>query len=96
MLNATVHVQQHGEEVLQRDIPADTFSLTYLCPIAWSYYMFINIITTTITVSLGILALQTVSQQQSGAYVSIVSAGSFLHFWLRRCLKPTVTTATGI
>lgn len=58
--------------------------------------MFINIITTTTTISLSILALQTVSQQQCGAYVNIVSAGSFLHLWLRRCLKPTVTTATGI
>lgn len=60
-LNATVHVQQHGEEVLKRNFPTDTFSLTYLCPIAWSSYMFINIITTIITISLGTLALQTVS-----------------------------------
>lgn len=58
--------------------------------------MFINIITTTITISLGTLALQTVSQEQCGAYVNMVSAGSFLHLWLRKCLKPTVTTATGI
>lgn len=58
-LNATVHVQRHGEEVLQRDFPTDAFSLTYLCPIAWSCYMFINIITTVITIGLGTLALQT-------------------------------------
>lgn len=95
-LNATVHVQQHGEEVLQRDFPTDTFSLTYLCPIAWSCYMFINIITTTVTISLGTLALQTVSQEQCDAYVSVVLAGSFLHLWLWRCPKPTVRTATGI
>lgn len=94
--NAAVHVQQHGEEVLQRDFPTDTFSLTYLCPTAWSCYMFINIITATTTIGLGTLALQTVSQEQCGVYVSMVSAGSFLHLWLRRCLKPTVTTATGI
>lgn len=58
--------------------------------------MFINIITTTITINLGTLALQTASQEQHGAYVSMVSAGSSLHLCLRRCLKPTVKTAAGI
>lgn len=62
-LNATVHVQQHGEEVLQRDFPTDTFLLTYLCPIAWSCYIFISIITNTITIVLRTLAPQTVSQE---------------------------------
>lgn len=96
MLNATVHVQQHGEEVLQRDFPADTFSLTYLCPMAWSSHMFIDIITSTVTISLGSLAHPEVSQEQRSAHASMISAGSLLHLCLKRCLKPTATTATGI
>lgn len=95
MLNATVHVHQHGEEVLQRDFPADTFSLTYLCPMAWSSYMFIDIITSTVTISLGSLAHWTVSQEQCSAHAGMISAASFLHLCFR-CLKPTVATATGI
>lgn len=66
MLNATVHVHQHGEEVLQRDFPADMFSLTYLCPMAWSSYV-IDIITSTVTISLGSLAHWTVSQERCSA-----------------------------
>lgn len=76
--------------------PRDTLSLACLCPLAWSSYMFIDIITSTITISLGSLAHWTVSQEQCSAHVSMISAGSFLHLCLKRCLKPTVTTATGI
>lgn len=57
--------------------------------------MFIDIITSTVTISLGSLAHPAVSQEQRSAHASMISAGS-LHLCLKRCLKPTATTATGI
>lgn len=55
--------------------------------------MFINIITTTVTISLGTLAMQTVSQEQCGAFASLVSAGSSC---LAQNMPKAVTAATGI